>query len=341
MNLDVIVKKIFNRCKNGLVSTSSSFHPGFYVKIDGVCNYKDDKYPVVEINNYNHFLLALEEYLKVAKIFYDDDRELEGYSEEEFIMQLIIGLVINAGREDLRDFNSYIVKRTNSFVKPMLDENIIKYGDYNIVCTIRNNSSFLEAPYKFLIVIRDKDFKHRFVLPTVNFYISDNKAYVFSLQRVSKRDIIGELEKKLDRYFRKVNKGVDINDDISNVSSNALVAFTIFCSYLKSIGIKEVVALNYMPLRYSFHYEIAELENNYDKKIEKIKSIDRDQFNITNKFMNVMNRYNYHFYSKDSYYDDLKDEMHVFLNGEKNNDGNIINEIDLLFNKENKKTHCK
>ena len=56
MNLDEIVKKLFDKCKKGLGSNPYSLHPGFYTKIDGVCNYNDDKYPVVEINNYSHFL---------------------------------------------------------------------------------------------------------------------------------------------------------------------------------------------------------------------------------------------------------------------------------------------
>jgi hypothetical protein len=89
-----------------------------------------------------------------------------------------------------------------------------------------------------------------------------------------------------------------------------------------------------MPLRYSFHKEVAEV---FDRGEESVQKVDQIQYNVTDKFMNLMNRYNYHFESKDSYYDDLKGEMHLFLNGKKKNDDNIINDMRFIFENKQKK----
>lgn len=338
MDLDRIVKELINDSKNGIKMSYDCEFPGFYCKVNGVDNFNDDKLPVVEIPDYDYFLKVLSKYLDVAYKFYEDDKDFKYFNnDEEYVKQLIVGLLMSAGRYDLLNLTDYIEKRIQMFNKPAFKEIETKYDDVCVRCIVRTNGYMLETPYKFLIVLNKEGCMEKFVLPTLNFAIVDDKAYVYAIQNNSRGKPSGVMSKKLDRYFRKVNKGVDLNDDISNISPNALVSLTIFASYLKSIGVNEIISLDYMPIRYSYREELAHVFKDTEKLLI---TMDRDQYNITNKFMNVMNRYNYHFYSRDTYYDDLNGEMHLFLNGKERNDDNIINDIDKIFNKkQSKNTH--
>ena len=56
--------------------------------------------------------------------------------------------------------------------------------------------------------------------------------------------------------------------------------------------------------------------------------LDLDQFNMTNKFMNLFMRYNYHFSNCKIDYDLNSDEMQMYIGKPKFNDDNIINQID-------------
>ena len=338
MELDRIVRELIDDSKNGIKFSRDCEFPGFYTRVNGINNFSDDKFPVIEIPDYDYFLELLKEYIDLAYVFYDDDKDFKYFkNDEEYVKQLILGLFLSAGRYDLLNVNEYIKRRIKMFNKPSFKEIETKYNDICIRCIVRKNTYMLETPYKFLIILNKEGNMEKFVLPTLNFAIIDDVAHIYAIQNTSRGKPSGEMSKKFDRYFRKVNKGVDQNDDISNITHTALVSLTLFASYLKSIGIKEIVSLDYMPIRYSYREELTSTFKNKDTLLE---IMDRDQYNITNKFMNLMNRYNYHFYSKDAYYDDINGEMHLYLNGKENDDNNIINEIDKIFlNKQNKNTH--
>lgn len=332
MDLDRIIKELFKDAYEGNNISGEFSIPCFYTKVNGVSNAKDSEYPVVEIGDYDDFLNALEEYLEKAMKFYCDDYEFFDFNnKEEFVKQLIVGLLISASRNDLQNFILYVRQRTLIFDRPKMPDEDYKYGDLKFHCFLRKASYNLEAPYRFCIVVKNEN-DDRFTLPALTFYILGDKAYLYAVQRITKGPITGNLSRKLDRYFRKVNKGIDLEDDIAKVSPNALVALTIFNGYLKNLGIKEVVALNYMPLRYHSMEDII-LDIGSEDELEKL---DMNQSNITNKFMNLLNRYNYHFESDKTYYEDETDEMHLFLDGKGRND-NIINDIYKSVYKENKK----
>ena len=138
--------------------------------------------------------------------------------------------------------------------------------------------------------------------------------------------------------FRKVNKGIDSEEDIAKVSPNALVSLTIFNAYLKRKCFSKIITPSYMPIRYNSKL-IRNINRNYsDDELEKENElVDRDQFNITNKMMYLLNRYAYHFSDCVSEYDDIKDEMHLKLNDTRVNGDNIILGIDNIFSRNNKR----
>ena len=101
--------------------------------------------------------------------------------------------------------------------------------------------------------------------------------------------------KNMDRFLRKLNNGVPAETIEANVSPKAVASFVLFLKYAQSLGIKNVEANNYAPLRYSAKSGIIEKKHKEDIKEAFFDKIDADQYNITNKFMFLFARIKHHF----------------------------------------------
>lgn len=337
MDVETIVNEVFEEAKNGVVSIDCnggywSFFVKFYLNKHDNTNKLNNKFPIVNVSDYNEFIKRVEDYLIIASEFYSKDIEYFDLSDKKaYLKKLFLDLICNATIYNLNNINEYIDIKT----KQLLDDKVIlkekslgKYGSLDIECCISKNPSNLEAPYKMSISFIDEN-NEKFLLPNITFAIIDDMAYVMCIQSSNKSHKDNVLSKKLDRYFRKVNKGVE-DEEISKVSPNALVALTIFSSYLSNMKVDKIVAPNFMPIRYNnLRVKLFnKYKNDKAKKDEEIEKIDYIQSNITEKFMNLFLRYAYHF-SSDLNYDDIKDEMNLTLNGKKNRlDDNIIYDID-------------
>ena len=339
MEIDAIVKGVFNEAKNGLVSIDCnggywSFFVKFFLNKHDNSNNLNNKYPIVNVDDYDAFLNKVEEYLSIAADFYHNDIAYFDLTDKNaYLKKLFLDLICNASIYDLNNINEYIDLKTKQLLdnKVKVQEEVIgKYGSLDIKCEVKKNASNLEAPYKMSISFVDEN-GDKFVLPNISFGIIDDTAYVMCIQTSNKNNKDSLLAKKLDRYFRKVNKGVDSEEEIYNISPNALVALTIFFSYLSNMKVNKIVAPNFMPIRYN-NLKVKtfnKYKNDNEMKRENIAKVDYIQSNITEKFMNLFLRYAYHFSESDLCYDDIKDEMNLTL---KNNysklDDNIIYDID-------------
>jgi len=152
----------------------------------------------------------------------------------------------------------------------------------------------------------------------------DDVCYLGSIQRKHKIES-NSLSKKLDRYFRKVNKGVDEEDDIYNVTPTALVSLTIFSSLLRKYSVNEISASTYMPIRYYGYRDKLPFKKGIDYN-EALNRLDLDKYNMTNKFMYLLLRYDHHFNSGCEF-DEVSDEMHLMINNADTSGDNIIYEI--------------
>jgi len=125
------------------------------------------------------------------------------------------------------------------------------------------------------------------------------------------------------------------------VSPNALVSLTMFVSYLKSMGVTQIVARDYQPARYqSIESRIAERkEDEIAKKQQEI--LDQDQFNITNKFMYLFLRYNYHFPACTCDYDIDQGQMIMNIKDESEIKENILYKIDSMVTGAKEKQACQ
>lgn len=334
--MEDIIKELFEEAKLGKVNIEClnndkwTYNVKCFLNVNGVQNEADDEAPVVYIHNTLNFQKVFEEYLKYASEFYKEDKEYYDLSNKGFYKKLLLDLLASASIIDLYDYEKYVYKKTLMIKDQLIKETnkeVGKYLDYSINLNISKTMSNLEAPYKAIFTFKGID--GEFTLPSITFGVINNKAYIMAIQ--FKGDTrANATSKKLDRYFRKVNKGIDELEDIANVSPNALVALTLFNSYLKQIGIKEVEATCFMPIRYNSN------KINYMRKT-KIESDDYDyiQYNITNKFMNLFNRYAYHFNNNSEF--DNYDIMHLELNNKKIISDNIIYDLDRCIRINNRK----
>ena len=190
-------------------------------------------------------------------------------------------------------------------------------------------SSIMEAPYSFTPEFTDGE--HSFMLPSITFGLSTHAdvAYVYAVQNRSINQK-NPLQKDLDRYFRKVGKDVEGEEELMQVSPNALVSFTMFVSYLKEKGVTQIVAKDFLPARY-FSAE-ATIKERYDDEVaqDKLERLDRDQFNITNKFMYLLMRYNHHFPECQIDYDETLGLMNMKIVNSIEKKDHLLHEVDML-----------
>ena len=127
-----------------------------------------------------------------------------------------------------------------------------------------------------------------------------------------------------------------MNDIISNVSPNALVSFTIFISYLKSLGIKDISASAFRPVRYhaskiSGYLKYVESE----KRKEFLQKHNHNQYNMTNKVLYMFLRYGHHFDNTNVYYDDIMQKINLELTDKNPTENdNIIYQLSSSINNE-------
>lgn len=345
LTTEEIINDIFNQAENGVVKIGDetegvwSFYPRFYTIIKSQNNVKNSKYPVLQIPNYRAFVRDVEEYLSVAQTFYKADSSYFGLSGANFSKKLFLDLIINASSSDLVNINNYIKTQT-SILKDSIKCGKFILGFYNglkITGKITKNHSNLESPYLFDIVFSD-DNQDTFKLPSIYFGFESSKVYIMAIQNLNKQPQ-NNLSKKLDRYFRKVNKDVPTDDIISNVSPNSLVSLTIFLSYCSQLNKTEIIAPSFRPIRYhSSKVSGYKQSKSADAKYKFLDKHNKNQYNITNKFMYLFLRYEFHFPNCETIYADTTQKMYLKLSNNKiNQSNNIINEIAQSVKNQNEK----
>ena len=320
-----LLDEIINEANSGKISIGDwKFFVRFYIIENGNNNIVDDEYPILEINGRDALISKLEKYLLSAEEFYKENKIYYDLSGKDFYKRLLLDLISSASRQDLVDFHKYVERKTLMF-DSHVNEGCKKVGeisDIEVFCDIKKNRSYFESLYNMDLYFKRGE--EIYYLPSINFSFIDNICYLGSVQR--KHTIENNsLSKKLDRYFRKVNKGVDEESDIYNISPSALVSLTIFSSLIKNYGVNKVVSSTYMPIRYYGYRDKLPFKKGIDYN-EAMNRLDLDQYNMTNKLMNLLLRYNYHFKSGCEF-DDINDEMNLNIDNIDLDDNNIICEI--------------
>ncbi len=324
-----LITNIFDQAAKGFIEIGDetfgywSYYNRFYANIEGQTNSKiDPQHVEFQIPNLEVFGDEVEKYLETALAFYKDDRNYFVLTPASHKQKLFADLLVNATNYDVNNPIPYIQTRTRLLQNPMhtgvFDLGTLCLEDKSGPLTLHTfgaigkTMSNLEGPYRFEIAIDDQN-GNRFKLPYITFGIDGNTAYVYSVQNKNRKQD-NPLVKKLDRYFRKVNKDIDPADQISQVSPNALVSLTIFNSFLQQLDIKEIYAPDYLPIRYQSNLD-AQLHRitTNDAAEEVIMRHERDQQNMTDKFYNLFLRYNHHFDTSEVEYNDMTNMLRLQL----------------------------
>ncbi len=339
-----IVKKILDQTQNGVVKIGDDkypwvFHSKIFANIENIDNTTNSAYPVLKIQNKAKFIDLVAEYLTTAKKFYSrDEAYFDLEKNTDFEEKLFLDLIINATPSDLQNMLKYVETRT-LMLKTELETGKTEIGTYNgfqVREIITKRFSNLESPYRYIPEFYDPVSRTTFTLPTITFGIVNGVAQIGAIQNENPNQT-SAAAKKLDRHFRKVNKDVDTEDIIYNISPNALVSFTMFVSYLKNMGITQITTSPFQPSRYytQKHGKYAHAKSQED--IEKIsEEMDRNQFNATNKVLYTFLRYAHHFAdNSEAFFDDNTQTMHLNLtNAYTNYSDNIIYDISNISNNE-------
>ncbi|MBQ8443910.1 MAG: hypothetical protein IJX25_00965 [Clostridia bacterium] len=328
------IERVFSGAKNGLIEFAGwKYYIKFNTKIEGEVNGVDDGHLTINIPDFNLFVWKVDKYMQKAMKFYRDEKNYYELDTSSFRDKLFMCLLLNMSTFDAENIYDYITFRTK-MLDTQFSSDKFSLGRLNytkgqqeksvkITASIRQNTSNLEATYKMKFAF-ENDLGERFSVPAVTFGIVDKKAYVYAVQRT--KDVQeGEIVKELDRYFRKLNKGVDCEDIIANISPSSLVSLTLFATFLKNMGINKIVAKDFLPLRY-----MAVIDSPKGKNQEVSEKLDKDQFNMTNKFMYLFLRYSHHFENCKATYDDIKGEMSLTLNDSLIKSDNIIYQLDSV-----------
>lgn len=296
--------------------------------IENNSNIKNNNNPTLTISNYKVFIEKLTELMNKKYEYHFKDKEYMMLTENGYRDFLLLGIICNMQQIDFDNPINYLQRQINAYDVNYDTDNRRKTGDFKlgnenveIYESDKKNIATMESMVSKCFIMKLNN--EEYLLPKVHYYISDGKVYILGIQN-SKNQSKNNLCKKIDRYFRKMDKGLEEYeqskngeiDGVKDVSVSALASLTLFFSSLKEY--KEFYLIDYLPLRYAnkFKSNISE---------EEVKEIDRIQTNITNKFLMTGVRLCEHFDNMD--YDFFNGILNICLDNYKHQEGNIIYDI--------------
>jgi len=275
------------------------FHLSFNYKIEDKILHKSDEYPLFKISNFPTFINKLTPLIETMSVFHKEDKSYFDFNDENFVYYLFVSCFSNMNEFDLNNPLSYIDKMIDIYSEePILYKNqkagnfSYKSKNLDILESIGKNIASMESPLHVQYKITDQN--EVFYLPKINYYIHNNKCYIMSIQN-KKTKQNNKISKDLDRYFRKVDKGledIEKSEDGStntpkDISPNALIALTLFISSHKNIS--SFMFPDYLPIRYQNKAGVLK------SKKEDLNEVDRIQNNLTNRLLLTALRLSLHF----------------------------------------------
>ncbi len=248
------------------------------------------------IDDMNRFIDLLNKYVYIVL----SNRKME--VNHDNIKEIICLLFTNITYDDCSDIYSFIERYINFYDCKISDDYVynLPVFDSDLKIESRMQSLNQETPYLFLSRLYNGD--DYYELPGISYGISDNVAYVYAIQnKFDLKDLSG-YQKRIKRLLYKVNK--DVSD--SSVSPSFVVSLTIFLMSVKNMGIDNVKAISFLPVRYhskkvALSKRIEALKkreniSNIDVQIESLINLDKKIcLNMTNKFKDNFWRVKMHY----------------------------------------------
>jgi len=261
--------------------------------------------PLLKISNTEIFIKKLTSLLNTMAQYHSSDKDYYDFNDRNFLNYLLVSCFSNMTEYDFNNPLSYFDRMTDAYNQSYIfgtqkvGEITIKDKKIQIEEITSKNIATMESPlYKRYRFSFNNEF---FYSPKIHYYISKEKCYITAIQNSSKKQD-SNLAKLMDRYFRKLDKGLDNIERSSNgqietikdISPNALAALVFFVSSTKT---SNVLFPDLLPLRYS--NKAGSLKN----KCTDENEADRIQSNLTNKLLFTGIRLCYHFKFSDYSFD--------------------------------------
>mgnify|MGYP007056163339 CR=1 FL=1 len=322
-------------------------------RVDRKSPYLEDTttFPTLFINNVELFNQLLVEYVHKALLFYGDrnfyEEVLDGsqYEETKMISKekcIICALLANMGYYDFINPYRFLENRISMFDHPSLDtEEEIDLGYVEsfkgriIIQEVREKMDN-ETPYVLKIRIHSDELDEDYYLPDVRIGNCDKYSIIYAIQREKYNERDGKYVKYLDRKLRGVDQGLDVKNEtyenygdgnLKDITPSFLIAALIGCLVSRNQKIEIVPALierwNAKRIATRVKADRKQLGNEFiieeDKKQEKL------QDNLTQKFLRLFWRLDYHFDGME-YHD--KDILHeIMLSSDIHTDNMLLQEV--------------
>lgn len=228
---------------------------------------------------FEHLYKVISKYIE----FYNLDEFFGRFEEEGVIKNVILTILSNARYEDYANPIQYLDRYIGFFN----DKTLIQYHNTiisNPIETLENsiivadNAKDIygyETPYAFHVSIKNEDLEYN--LPIINYGISDNTCYIYSIQN-KKRNDENVFNKKIKRKLNKASSGVENDTDYENkdtilgTTPSFIIALTIFFETLKRNNIDNVRVVTLLPDRYmeklaTSEYDADEIQHNLTEKM--------------------------------------------------------------------------
>ncbi len=223
-------------------------------------------------------------------------------TEKNKTLFALTNLFINAGFEDFENMNTYI-KRSIDFLKSDIGFAHNFWHDLGEMEGVKNarvsyriaqNNYSLETPDRLEVKVeRINSFgeEETLYLPIVSFGISQNTAYVYTLQNLySKTNESPQLQKELNRARFKLNANVPQEEQ--DVEPLNIITATVLAGFLKTQQVNKIYVNNFLPIRYFAKSEAYARKAGHDE--EKLHELQEQQQhiqeNLTTKFLRTFLR---------------------------------------------------
>ena len=281
----------------------------FYKKKD---TFSNEIIPTLIIKNKSEFDRILKEYMNLAYDFYNPDKEKKVGTQS---MKCILALTFaDLTVEDFNDPIAYLRRLINFMNDNTFEEFARKNSSGALIDREIGVSEILggelfanegvsnprcETPKEFRICIYGEEFSI-YSLPVIRYGISDNTAYIYSIQNKKSFNIVSDFDKKVSRKMYKVNTGFDTKEDtyenygegnLSDITPSFLIALSTFMGLLKNKGIENIIVTPFTPVRWNNKVESSEKYKEYlSVSKDNRKDIDSTYRNINDKLIRTFLR---------------------------------------------------
>lgn len=356
--IDKELKIVIEGARNGQIPTNSgSMYTKFYSSLYTE-DTKDKDIPVLNLDNYQKIVEALFNYMKpllTTKSIWADSAPRNDINE--FIRKHIVYLFSNATYKDFLNPLSFINRyvdflKDKTFssieIEPMYLENFDAY--LNIKVVAQENGQ--ETPYALDMSLKKKidGVEYSYQLPMVRYGVCNENGekvlYLYAIQNqptknLSDNEFQIKYNKDINRKFYKLNKGIDSNSLLLNVSPSFVFVEGILIDLMEKVGIDRMKIVKKLPQKIYIKEQLYGRSSSRGLSKRKIQAlgivtdIERLKDSLTTKFVTVSKRLEYHNEELKMISEDEDSFLCYSLEFDKKSSNNeVLNELSIRFDEQ-------